>query len=146
MDAIGGAAYLLRGEAVVHTNAAGLVALQTDRAGTLERLRAHVAGRGDGTVSLSRHAGPGSPEYVLAIAPAPPKDPVPRAESLGARWGLSAAQRKVLAVVSTGASNKATAGALRCSEATVESHLTGILARLGCENRAALVARFWTDG
>jgi DNA-binding CsgD family transcriptional regulator len=146
MDAIGGAAYLLRGDAVVHANAAASVALQADRAATLDRLRAHLAGRGDGTMTLSRHAGPGSPEYVLAIARPPRRDPVARAESLGATWGLSASQRRVLAMVSTGASNKATAGTLRCSEGTVESHVTAILAKVGCENRAALVARFWTDG
>ncbi len=145
MDAIGSAAYLLHGGAVVHTNAAGKAALEADRAGTLERLRAHLAARGDGTIAVSRHVGAGTPEYALAVDRAPRRDPAARAESLGARWGLTAAQRRVLANVATGATNKATAATLRCSEGTIEFHLTAILARVGCESRAALVARFWTE-
>ena len=146
MEGIGAAAYLLRGMTVAHANAGGRAALAADRAGTLARLHANVGGCGDCSFALSRHSAPGAPEHVLAIDRAQRDDPRLRAARLGACWGLTPAQQRVLAIVATGASNKEIAGALRCSEGTVEFHLTALLARAACDNRAALVARFWTEG
>jgi DNA-binding NarL/FixJ family response regulator len=51
----------------------------------------------------------------------------------------------VLALVVQGRSNKAIAAALRSGMSTVEFHVTNLLVRAGCESRAELVARFWTE-
>jgi LuxR family transcriptional regulator, maltose regulon positive regulatory protein len=54
---------------------------------------------------------------------------------------LSARELEVLAEVAAGASNRAIAGALFISEATVKSHLTRILRKLGASSRTQAVAR-----
>jgi DNA-binding NarL/FixJ family response regulator len=146
MDAIGAPAYLLRGGGIVHANAAGQAVLASNRAATLESLRAHLAAQAEGGFTLTRHTAPGVREHVLAIQARPPSDPGPRAAALAARWGLTDAQWRVLEIVATGASNKAAAAAARCAEGTIEFHLTAILAKAGCDSRAALVARFWREG
>ena len=145
MEAIGAPAYLLRRGTIVHANASGRARLASDRGGTLELLRAHLDGRATGGYTLTRHQGPGLGDHVLAVAARPRTDPAPRAAALAARWGLTPAQERVLALVATGASNKAVAASLRCAESTVEFHLTTLLARTECEGRAALVARFWSE-
>jgi DNA-binding NarL/FixJ family response regulator len=48
-------------------------------------------------------------------------------------------------IVATGASNKAVAASLRCSESTVEFHVTALLGKTDCESRAALAACFWKE-
>jgi DNA-binding CsgD family transcriptional regulator len=146
MEEIGAPAYLLRAGVLAHANAAGAAALASDRDGTLDLLHAHVQGRARGGFALTRHRAPGAPEHVLAIGRRGPADPVSRAAALARRWGLTEAQRRVLALVGTGASNKAAAATLRCAECTIEFHLTAILARAGCPSRSRLVARFWTEG
>jgi DNA-binding CsgD family transcriptional regulator len=146
MEGIGAPAYMLRGGVVVHANAAGEAELARDRQATLDLLRDHVQGRSRGAFALARHRAPGAPEHVLAIGRYRTADTTSRAAALGRRWGLTEAQRRVLALVGTGVSNKAAAAALRCAESTVEFHLTAVLARAGCASRSELVARFWTEG
>ncbi len=51
----------------------------------------------------------------------------------------------MVALVARGEANKTTAITLGCSESAVEQHVTVLLRRCGVENRAQLVARFWTD-
>ena len=145
MEAIGAPAYLLRRGAVVHANAAGRASLDADRPATLAILRAHLAGQATGAFTLTRHQAAGAGEHVLAIGPPSRADRAPRAAALATRWGLTAAQRRVLEFVATGASNKAVAASLRCAEATIEFHVTALLAKAECESRAALVARFWSE-
>jgi LuxR family transcriptional regulator, maltose regulon positive regulatory protein len=54
---------------------------------------------------------------------------------------LSARELEVLAHVASGASNRDIAGALFISEATVKSHLTRVLRKLGASSRTEAVAR-----
>ncbi|MGO1052788.1 response regulator [Crossiella sp. CA198] len=56
---------------------------------------------------------------------------------------LSAREREVLALVARGASNVAIGAALRVSESTIKSHLSRVMAKIGCANRvqAAMIAR-----
>lgn len=67
-----------------------------------------------------------------------------RAVALEGAWGLTRRQRQVLELVAVGLSNKAIGAKLGCAQVTVELHMTRLLARSRCENRAMLVARFWT--
>jgi DNA-binding CsgD family transcriptional regulator len=145
MEAIGAPAYLLRRASVVHANAAGKVKLTSDRTRTLELLRGHLDGRAKGAFTLTRHLAPGAGEHVLAIAVPPQGEPVERSAAFARRWGLTKAQRRVVELVATGASNKAVAASLLCAESTVEFHVTALLAKTECESRAALAACFWKD-
>jgi DNA-binding NarL/FixJ family response regulator len=54
---------------------------------------------------------------------------------------LTAREREVIQLVSTGATNQEIAGALVISESTVKSHVKHILRKLGAANRAEAVSR-----
>ena len=56
------------------------------------------------------------------------------------RQRLTAREREVLRLVSTGNSNKEIAKKLRISERTAKFHVTSIFNKLGAENRAQAVA------
>ena len=123
-----------RSGAVVHANVAGRALLERDRAGTLERL--------EHTASKARLAAGG--ELRLAVLPALPEDPLPRAAVARSRWGLTARQTEVLILLAQGLSNRAISAALGCVESTVELHVTALLNKSGCDSRSQLVARLWS--
>ncbi len=58
----------------------------------------------------------------------------------GRRWTLTRAETRVLERLAQGCSNKEIARALCCSVRTVEIHVSAILRKGSCENRAAVVA------
>jgi DNA-binding NarL/FixJ family response regulator len=60
------------------------------------------------------------------------------------RWGLTAKQRAVLALVLEGYSNKQIAAALECAENTIEVHVTAVLRKSGARTRAQVVQRALT--
>ena len=97
------------------------------------------------------------PEVGLRVVPLPGADGVkrwvivwqanhPRARCVLAvtRWKLTSRQVEVLVVVAGGAQNKVIAERLGLAENTIELHVTRLLAKAGVENRASLVAAFWT--
>jgi len=55
------------------------------------------------------------------------------------RWGLSARQADVFALVCEGATNRAIAARLGIAERTAELHLTAVIAKADVESRAALI-------
>ncbi|MCP9823652.1 response regulator transcription factor [Cyanobium sp. L1E-Cus] len=57
---------------------------------------------------------------------------------------LSAAERRVLEQLERGYSNKAIAAALILSRRTVESHMSSLLAKTGCQSRTQLL--LWALG
>lgn len=57
---------------------------------------------------------------------------------------LSAAERRVLQQLERGFSNKAIAAALILSRRTVESHMSSLLAKTGCQSRTQLL--LWALG
>jgi DNA-binding NarL/FixJ family response regulator len=75
-------------------------------------------------------------DLVAAQAPAPTPTPAPGVDDLTAR------ERDVLACLGAGMSNAEIARALDITEATTKTHVTRVLAKLGCTSRlqAALVA------
>jgi DNA-binding CsgD family transcriptional regulator len=56
--------------------------------------------------------------------------------------GLTAAERRVAALVAEGGTNKEVAAALLLGERTVETHLSHVYAKLGVRSRAELARRF----
>ncbi len=73
-----------------------------------------------------------------------PIDPTTRVARAAASWGLTPRQTEVLSRVILGEPNKVIASRLGRAENTIELHITQILKRSGVDNRAALVAKFWT--
>jgi DNA-binding CsgD family transcriptional regulator len=68
-----------------------------------------------------------------------------RAEWFAREHSLTARQTEVLVHLASGKANKTIAALLGRAENTVELHVTALFAKLGCECRAELVARFWTS-
>jgi DNA-binding CsgD family transcriptional regulator len=66
-----------------------------------------------------------------------------RASEFARRYGLTPRQAEVLALVARGLRNRSIGASMGCGESTVEQHVSALLGRLQCGNRAALVARFW---
>ena len=59
--------------------------------------------------------------------------------------GLTAAERRVAALVAEGRTNREVAAALFVGERTVETHLTHVYAKLGVRSRAELARTFRAD-
>lgn len=80
-------------------------------------------------------------KLVAALTPPPP--PLPVATSGAPVPGLTEREREVLRLVSKGATNREIANVLIIGEATVKSHISNILGRLGLRDRtqAAMYAR-----
>ena len=64
------------------------------------------------------------------------RGPLPGQEPLAS---ISPAERRVLAQLLAGASNRAIAAALVLSPRTVESHVSSLLAKTGCRSRTQLL-------
>jgi DNA-binding CsgD family transcriptional regulator len=103
-----------------------------ERMRLLSRLRRHAA-------ELAQAGGmPVTAPASLALAGV--VEPVPRSASI-AESPLTAREREVIELVSTGATNQEIAAALVISESTVKSHVKHILRKLGAANRAEAVSR-----
>jgi DNA-binding CsgD family transcriptional regulator len=103
-----------------------------ERMRLLSRLRRHAA-------ELA-HSG-GMPVMAPPVALPSLKGVEPRAASEAADSPLTAREREVISLVSSGATNQEIANALVISESTVKSHVKHILRKLGAANRAEAVSR-----
>lgn len=145
LEQVGRPAALVDGHGTVrHANGEALALLARDYAGYTLRLREALAGRAPG-LRATRLDLPGAAPHHLVVEPPAATDHASRLDRLTLRWALSRRQAQVLSEVARGRSNKAAAQALSLSESTVEMHVTALLRRVGCENRAELAARFWTE-
>jgi DNA-binding CsgD family transcriptional regulator len=141
LDAVPGPAFVVRpGGVVVHANAAGRDVLARD-----PTVRRALADGGGHRFLLTHLTIAGLPPHWLAVERAGTAGLPRRLETAGARWALTRRETEVLALVARGACNKDVAAALGCAEATVERHVTSLLEKSGCEQRSAMVARFWTE-
>jgi LuxR family transcriptional regulator, regulator of acetate metabolism len=101
-----------------------------ERMRLLSRLRRHAA-------ELAQSGG-----MPMMAPPAVAAPPVVEARPLDpADSPLTAREREVIALVSSGATNQEIANALVISESTVKSHVKHILRKLGAANRAEAVSR-----
>ena len=108
------------------------------------RLWACLDGRDD-ALRVTRILAPGAPPHYLAVRRRGAEDPAARVAAAASRWALTPGQSRVLALLALGQPNKAIASALGCAEATVEVHVTALLAKSGCASRCQLVSRLWSE-
>ena len=146
LEAGGAPAFVLRRPGiVVHANSAGAALLECERRATREALRRVAAGCADASYLAFSFSSAGLPDHWLAIRRPVPEVPARRAAAAALTWGLTPRQRDVLALLATGKCNKEIATELGCAERTVELHVSACLDKARCEQRAGLVARFWTE-
>lgn len=93
---------------------------------------------------VTRILAPGAPRHFLAVQAGGAIDPGPRLADAAARFGFTPRQTQVLGLLALGRSNKAIGSALGCAEATVEIHVTALLAKSGCGSRLELMSRVWS--
>lgn len=117
---------------------------------TLAGLRAGASGAGGAVVRVPTPMGPlrieatpsderGGIAIVLTPECPPPLPTVP------ASWGLTAQERRVVALLLCGASNRQLAGALGVSDNTVETHLRHIYEKVGVRGRQQVLAQFFRE-
>lgn len=108
-----------------------------------EAVRMATAGS-HGPFRVTEVRGPdGYPNYLLVHNGAPEQATL-RLHHAVRDWGLTARETEVLALVAKGQSNAAIATQLGCAGRTVELHVTRLLEKALVDNRATLIARFWT--
>jgi DNA-binding NarL/FixJ family response regulator len=74
------------------------------------------------------------------------RGPEPGAQADGAPGGLSEREREVVRLIAAGLSNAEIAASLYLSEATIKSHITRILARLGLRDRVQIAVYAYENG
>ncbi len=113
---------------VIHDGAAGFVTKAAPAESLLEAVRAVLAGE----IYLSPQHRQGVDRVERSDAPA---------HSIAQRYGLTAAQNRVLNVLAEGQSNRQIADVLGLTEGTVKIHVSAILKALGVASRAEAVLR-----
>jgi DNA-binding CsgD family transcriptional regulator len=133
---------------VAYASAAALARLDNEpglKSRLLEIL--HRGGPGASRVSLRV---PGLPEHVLIAFGAGPdvregeRGFASRIERARRTWRLTPRQAQVLGRVVHGDSNKQIAERFRCTENTIEVHVSALLRKARAQGRVGLASRFWT--
>ena len=123
-------------------NAAGRSRLHRDRQRVEPALRDCSTGRVDTSRwRVTRFRGVDGPRGYLVVELASPAAVPHVVREASARYGLTPAQTRVLAMVARGFSNATIAAELGIAERTVEAHVTAILEKAQVPSRAALIAR-----
>jgi len=145
LDAIARPAFVLaRNGHVLHANRAGRELLQTepDTARQLLR-RAHASVPVHG-LDVFRIAARGQPAMSLVVVRSDPASDARRHRAVVRAWALTPREGQVLEIVVHGRSNREIAMSLSIAEATVEIHVSRLLAKARVPGRAALVTAYWT--
>ncbi|MBB1253009.1 response regulator [Streptomyces alkaliterrae] len=129
----------------LRAGAAGFLLKDTDAASLVEAVR--TVARGDGMIA------PAVTRRLIRRFASTPGDGLPGLPESSAEGGgapeelasLTARERQVLARVAEGLSNSEIAAALGMAEATVKTHVSRLLGKLGLRSRtqAAVLAREW---
>lgn len=140
LEAISAPALLVDGDGnVAHANAAAVMLLECG-------LRPHpaiCASDPDGGWCCSRVAARDVPPHFLMVQRRIERTAEARIALANERWRLSRRQAEVLRGLVAGDGNKAIATRLGCTVGTVESHVTALLKKAGCDGRGLVVARVW---
>ncbi|BDG04371.1 helix-turn-helix transcriptional regulator [Anaeromyxobacter oryzae] len=143
LAAIPSPAFLVRVPAAIAcANARGEALLATERDRVQAALR-HPPNPGQRGVR--RFTLDGVNEWYVAVFSDLAGDARARLPGVARRWSLTPRQSAVLLLVAEGASNRAVAERLECSEKTVELHVSALLAKTRSTSRSQLVASFWTE-
>jgi DNA-binding CsgD family transcriptional regulator len=146
LDAIGAAAFIVTAMgSVKHANRAGGELLVHKGRALRAELEACV-GRAPRSprFAVTRLFADGMREHFFVVERPARGDVRPRAAAAARAWQLTPRQAEVLLLLARGESNKAIAAQLRCTERTVEVHVSAILHRADVESRAALAALVWS--
>jgi DNA-binding NarL/FixJ family response regulator len=144
LEAIPAPAFVVRAPAaILHANARGRALLDVDR----DRVLAALGAADNRHVALRPQRFPidAAGGHFVAVFKEIGADARERGATVAGRWGLTPRQTAVLELVAQGASNRAVAEQLGCSEKTVELHVSALLAKTGCASRSQLIATFWTE-
>ena len=147
LDAIPPPAFVVGpGGVVEYANTAGREHLEASPVDVLTTVRGSVEAPSEAApYRVTLLAGRGLPDHWLAIRRQQNGDISARLEDVSRRFILTPRQLDVLALLVRGATNKAIADSLSCSNNTVEVHVSALLAKVGAQSRAELVARFWSE-
>ncbi len=145
MDAICSPAFIVYGDdSIKRANAAGRALLELEPKAREWLARSSRQG-GDGQFSMTPLMVASPAQHHLAVLRRFPGDPLPRLAVAAVRWKLTKKQTEVLGCIVRGASNKSIASDLRCSEGTVELHVSALLDKAQAEHRSELIAKFWME-
>lgn len=143
LEAIGAPAFVVERGRLAHVNGAGHAALALDGALKAEVLDAVRSSLAPARFSVTTLSEPGAPPCHLVVLEARPADSASTLARHAATWKLTAREAQVLRLLAEGHPNKHIAVALGCAVATVEIHVSRLLAKSHSGSRAALVARCW---
>ncbi len=117
----------------LRAGAVGFLLKSTDAPSLLDAVRRVGAGEGVVAPEVTRRL------LAAFVAPAPPRSPDDAA--LAAVEELTARERDVLVCLVRGMSNADLAGTLGITEATAKTHVSRVLAKLGCASRLQAAIR-----
>ena len=146
LENIPGAALIVNASGRIgHANAVAAALLERDARGLREKIGDALRGAPlPPFMQLTRISASGWPACYLVVLNNE-KDPFGRVKLARQRWGLTQREAEILAHLASGAPNKTISALTDCAVRTVEQHVTLILAKLQVENRAAAIARFWSE-
>lgn len=125
--------------AIRYANAAGVRLLETDRRETVGSLHTKNGPRPE-LYDVTRLT-IGNDTSYLAVRRINDREPALRCAIAARRWGLTRREADVLGWLVRGATNYRIAAELGCAEATIEIHVSRILAKFDCANRSQAVGK-----
>lgn len=145
MDALGAPALIVDPKGgVAHANEAARLLSPDERATLVARAQSQGETL-DGEVGRLAIRARGLPPHAFVVQREGPSLKG-RLALFAKHWKLTRRQAQVMEQILEGRANKEIAAALGISEKTVELHVTSTFRRVGVENRAELVALFWSGG
>lgn len=144
LEAVAAPAFILdnRGR-LVHANTAGQAALRLDGALAAALKDAALRPGAPPRFSVTTLSERGVPPHHLVVLQAQAADSTAKVARFASAWKLTPREAQVLGLLAEGHSNKHIAVSLGTAVATVEVHVSRVLAKSQSASRAALVARFW---
>lgn len=144
LEAVAAPAFILdhRGR-LVHANTAGQAALRLDRALAATLKDAVLRPSAPPRFSVTTLSERGVPAHHLVVVQAQAADAAAKVAGFAAAWKLTPREAQVLRLLADGHSNKHISVTLGSAVATVEIHVSRVLAKSQSGSRAALAARFW---
>jgi len=147
LEEIPSAAFVLDArDRIIAFNSAAAERTRAERKNTVETLRRSRRRKGDAHYTILELSARGVPLHALAIEQRAPEVSSRTVAAAGARFGWTPRETEIAGEIASGRTNRAIATRLHCSERTVETHVSRLLAKSDCPSRAALTAMLWSMG